>query len=107
MIKNIFLVAFVFISSITLAGDISNCKLKETSQLISGKIIDKKSGEEIAGAEIKINDKIIFSDLNGNFSAIVPSSKTEASVTSISYNDTKINIDPYSYNTIVVELESK
>ena len=68
MIKNIFLVAFVFISSITLAGDISNGKVKETPQLISGKIIDKKSGEEIAGAEIKINDKIIFSDLNGNFS---------------------------------------
>jgi hypothetical protein len=107
MKKNIFLVVFVFISIITLAGDINNCKVNETTKLISGKIIDKKSGEEIAGAEIKINDKIIFSDLNGNFSAIVSSSKTEASVTSISYNDTKINIDPFSYNTIVVELESK
>ena len=107
MKKNIFLFTLVFISSITLAGDVNNSKGKETTKLVSGKVIDKKSGEEIAGAEIKINDKIIYSDLNGNFSTIVSSVNTEASVSSISYNDTKVNIDPFSYNTIVVELESK
>ena len=88
-------------------GDINNGKEKESTKLISGKVIDKNSGEEIAGAEIKINNKVIYSDLNGNFSAIIPSTKTEAFVTFVSYNNTKVNIDPFSYNTIVVELESK
>ncbi|MGZ4034526.1 MAG: hypothetical protein ACXVPU_11245 [Bacteroidia bacterium] len=107
MKKNILMIMLIFISGFTFAGDINNSKEKESTKLVSGKVIDKKSGEEIAGAEIKINDKIIYSDLNGNFSALIPTTKTEASITFISYNDTKINIDPFSYNTIVVELESK
>ena len=76
-------------------------------RLISGKVIDKKSGEEIAGAEIKIRDKVIYSDINGNFSVNIDAEKTEAEVKFVSYNDIKINIDPFSYNSIVVELESK
>lgn len=107
MKKNIFLFVLIVISNLALAGDINNSKEKESTKLISGKVIDKISGEEVAGAEIKINDKTIYSDLNGNFSAIVSTAKTEALVTSISYNNTKVNIDPFSYNQIVVELESK
>lgn len=107
MKKSIFLSIFILISSITFAGDITNTKEKGASRLVVGKVIDKISGEEVAGAEIKINDKIIYSDLNGNFSAMVTETKTEASVTSVSYNDTKINIDPFSFNTVLVELESK
>jgi hypothetical protein len=107
MKNSILFVALFFVANFTFAGDINNSKDKESTKLVSGKVIDKNSGEEIAGASIKINDKIIYSDLNGNFSAIIPSSKAEAVVTSISYIDTKVNIDPFSFITIVVELESK
>lgn len=107
MKRSLLILVIIFLGNIAFAGDINNSKDKDNSKLIYGKVIDKKSGEEIAGAEIKINDKIIYSDLNGNFSATIPVTKMEALVTSISYNDTKINIDPFSYNTIIVELEAK
>jgi hypothetical protein len=107
MKKNIFLLVLIVISNFAFAGDVNSTKEKESTKLISGKVVDKNSGEEIAGAEIKIKDKIIYSDLNGNFSAVVSIAKTEASITFVSYNDTKVNIDPFSYDQIVVELESK
>ena len=92
---------------IVIAGNGSNNKEKEDTKLISGKVIDKKSGEEIAGAEIKIDGKIIYTDLNGNFSTNINVLKTEAVVKYISYNDSKISIDSFSYSSIVVELEAK
>lgn len=82
-------------------------KESDNTKLVMGKVVDKQTGEEIAGAAIKINDKVIYTDLSGNFSAAINPSQAEATVTSISYNDTKVKIDPFSYNTLVVELESK
>jgi len=106
--KKIYLIiVIIFFGNLVFAGDTDKTKEKDNSKLIFGKIIDKKSGEEIAGAAVKIDDKIIYTDLNGNFSANISTKKTEAIITSISYNVTKVNIDPFSYNTIVVELESK
>jgi hypothetical protein len=82
-----------------------------TGKLITGKIIDKTSGEEIAGAEILIGEKKIYSDLEGNFSAIVSAnaltSKIEAAVNYISYNEACIQIDLYSYTPLIIEIVSK
>ncbi|MGQ0828277.1 MAG: carboxypeptidase-like regulatory domain-containing protein [Bacteroidota bacterium] len=106
--KKYILIAIMIVTGSTLiAGNIGKSKEKNETKLISGKVIDKVSGEEIAGAEVKIGDKIFHTDLNGNFSANIQTSKTEALVKYISYNDSKVNIAPFSYNTIVVELEAK
>jgi hypothetical protein len=82
-----------------------------SSKLITGKIIDKISGEEIAGAEIQIGEKKIYSDLEGNFSAIVSTDastyKIEAAVNYISYNEACVQIDLYSYKPLVIEIVSK
>jgi hypothetical protein len=82
-----------------------------STKLITGKVIDKTSGEEIAGAEILIGEKKIYSDLEGNFSAIIPTntvtSKIEAAVNYISYNEACIQIDLYSYTPLVIEIVSK
>lgn len=107
MKKYILLLIVVVTGNIVVAGDIVVSKEKNETKMISGKVIDKISGEEIAGAEVKIGDKIIHTDLNGNFSANIQTLKTEALVKFVSYNDSKINIDPFSYNSIVVELEAK
>jgi CarboxypepD_reg-like domain len=101
--------SIIFLISIVInvvAGDVKT-PIDKDSKLVYGKIVDKISGEEIAGAAIKINDQIVYSDLSGNFSISIPALKTEAVVTFVSYNDTKINIDNFSYTAIVVELESK
>ena len=89
------------------AGNGIDNKDATNTKLVSGKVVDKISGEEIAGAEIKIADKIVYTDLNGNFTASINVVKTEVVVSFISYNDTKVNIDPFSYSSLVVELESK
>ena len=107
MKRSILILVVSLITNLVVAGNGIDNKDATNAKLVSGKVIDKISGEEIAGAEIKIADKIVYSDLNGNFSANINVVKTEALVTFISYNDTKINIDPFSYSTIVVELESK
>lgn len=97
----------IIIGNIVIAGNGNNKSEKDNTKLISGKVIDKISGEEIVGAEIKIDNKIIYTDLNGNFLASINSTKTEALVTFVSYNDAIVNIKPFSYTAIVIELESK
>jgi len=97
----------ILLTSIAIAGNNNNTKEKENTKLISGKVIDKVSGEEIAGAEIKIDNKVIYTDLNGNFLASINSTKTEAFITFVSYNDVKVNIESFSYTSIIIELESK
>lgn len=107
MKKSILILVVSLITNLVVAGNGIDNKDATNTKLVSGKVIDKISGEEIAGAEIKIADKIIYSDLNGNFSATINVVKTEVLVSFVSYNDTKVNIEPFSYNTLVVELESK
>ena len=107
MKRFILIITIIITGNTLIAGNVNKNDGKNDTKIISGKVIDKKSGEEIAGAEVKIGDKIIYTDLNGNFSASISASKTEALVKFISYNDFKINIDPFSYTTIVVELEAK
>ncbi len=107
MKKSIFIILISLITSLAFAGSINNDKEKVSTKLVSGKVVDKVTGEEIAGAQVKIADKIVYSDFNGNFSATIFTTKTEVVVTSISYNGSKLNIDPFSYEQIVVELESK
>lgn len=97
----------ILLGSFVIAGNSHSIDKKDNTKLISGKVIDKISGEEIAGAEIKIDNKVIYTDLNGNFLASIKSTKTEAFVTFVSYNDAKVNIEPFSYNAIIIELESK
>ena len=102
--KQVFLtLTFVFAVIIAFAGNNTDSE-KNNTRLISGKVIDKVSGEEIAGAEIKLGDKIIYTDLNGNFSANININKPELIVKYISYNDTKITVDTFSYNALVIEL---
>ena len=105
--KQYFLTLILFFSAmIAFAGNITDNEKSET-RLISGKVIDKVSGEEIAGAEIKLGDKIIYTDLNGNFSANINTNKPELVVKYISYNDAKIIVDSFYYTTLVIELASE
>lgn len=106
MKKHILTFIILLTGLIAIAGNNTNDKEKSSTQLVSGKVIDKVSGEEIAGAEIKLGDKIIYTDLNGNFSTSININNPELTVSSISYNDIKITINSFSYDTIIIELAS-
>jgi hypothetical protein len=105
------LVIFLITNSIQAGNSPVSFTTAASSKLITGKIIDKISGEEIAGAEIQIGEKKIYSDLEGNFSAIVSTDastgKIEAAVNYISYNEACVQIDLYSYKPLVIEIVSK
>jgi len=107
MKRGILILVVSLITNLVVAGNGIDNKNATNTKLVSGKVIDKISGEEIAGAEIKIDGTVVYSDLNGNFSVNMNVAKTEVVVSFVSYNDTKVNIEPFSYNTLVVELESK
>ena len=107
MKRSILILLVSLITNLVVAGNGIDNKNVTSTKLVSGKVVDKISGEEIAGAEIKIADNIVYSDLNGNFSANILVVKSEVVVTFISYNDTKVNIDPFSYKSILIELQSK
>jgi ATP-dependent Zn protease len=106
MKKHYLTFAFFIVTLVAFAGNYTDNE-KNKTRLISGKVIDKVSGEEIAGAEIKLGDKIIYTDLNGNFSTTINTNKPELIVKFISYNDTKITVDTFSYNSLVIELASE
>ncbi len=105
MKKSLITFIFIIIGTIAIAGDKN--KSAESIKVVQGKVVDKISGEEIAGAEIKLsNDVVVYSDLNGNFSACITEEKSNAVVTFISYSSTNVILDPFSYTPVVIELES-
>lgn len=83
-------------------------KDNESKRLIAGKVVDKNSGEEIVGAEIKIENTTIYTDLNGNFLTSIPSQTIIARVSSVSYNESVITVESTHFTgELVIALESK
>lgn len=112
MIKHFLILIALLVGNYGFAGTIpAGSPNRLTTKLITGKIIDKVSGEEIAGAEIQIGEKKVYSDLDGNFSAVISTdavtSKVEAAVNYISYNEACVTIDLFSYTPLVIEIVSK
>lgn len=106
--KKVILTGLVLIISVfVFAGIPSVNNNKDATVLVSGKVIDKNSGEEITGAQITIDSKIIYSDLDGNFSALININNTNAEIKYVSYKDTQVKINPFAYNTLTIELASK
>ena len=97
----------VLIVSASIAGNGNLPIDKEPTRLVTGKVIDKSSGEELAGAEIKIADKVIYTDLNGNFITTIPVNTEAAIISFVSYNPTTVTFDPHSYGEMLATLEAK
>ena len=108
--KRIILFALLILTSnnISLAGNGENKDVKgkesNNSKIISGKVVDVNSKEEIAGAEIIISNQKVYTDLSGNFSVVISTLTTEATVKYISYKDSNIKVDPFSYSSLVIEI---
>lgn len=107
MKKYIFAV-ITFLSIALNAVSSNGNKDNESKRLIAGKVIDKNSGEEIVGAEIKIENTTIYTDLNGNFLTSIPSKTIIAKISSVSYNESVVTVEStYFTGELVIALESK
>lgn len=109
---SLFLATILFLSfaSSSFAGE----KGKESSSAaavnISGKVIDVKTGEALAGVMVKIEDMNLtsYSDLDGNFEikGLVPG-KYNLTTSLISYEPAKMDVEATSSaNRLKVSLET-
>lgn len=78
---------------------------------MSGKIIDKVSGETLAGVMVALDgtDKKVFSDFDGNFSfeEVTPGEYTiSCSLISYKENEVKVDLNKTSEKQLKVELET-
>lgn len=75
---------------------------------IAGKITDIITAETLAGACITYNGQKIYSDLEGNFliKNFVPTSK-EITISLISYEDKKIEIESDEASTLKIKLKQR
>jgi hypothetical protein len=60
---------------------------------IKGTIVDHTTNENLAGVSININNKIIYTDLDGNFSTIVKKGHYILETNYISYENIKNEIE--------------
>lgn len=107
MKKFLFVFIILICTDAAFAGNPGSSNENTATKLVTGKVVDKNSGEEIAGAEITIGDKTIYSDLSGNFSISIPMAQQTAIVKFISYADAQVAIDPVSYAPLIIELSGK
>jgi len=80
---------------------------RSKTKTISGQVIDKVTGEVLAGVKIQLDksDNVVYTDFDGNFEIknIVPGDHKIKS-TLISYSDTSIIVDCMSTNTVEIAL---
>jgi hypothetical protein len=105
--KQIVLILFACVGTQVMTAGNPESDNKSATRLVYGKVVDKQTGEELAGAEIKLNGQTVFADLNGKFTFTTTAEVTEASVSFVSYGEEKIKIDPHSYTELLVELSSR
>lgn len=114
--KNILiaLLAVIFSASVSVAGNTNpdNGKGSETSQnTIHGKVIDKNTGEALAGVRVMIegSDVCVYTDLDGNFS--LPNIKAgnyNLKVSMISYQEKvieNISLQPSTGEALNISLQ--
>lgn len=110
----ILLVSFL-VFSVSLANatneENGNAESAVMTTSVSGKVLDKITGEALAGVKITVNgtEKSVYSDFDGNFEINgVREGNVEIAASYISYKNTVelVNIDLTKSNTVDVKIES-
>ncbi|NQU33399.1 MAG: carboxypeptidase-like regulatory domain-containing protein [Bacteroidetes bacterium] len=96
--KALNLIAAILITSTIMFASNEKAPIAVTTT-ISGQILDKTTGEALAGVKIEFEETVIYSDLDGNFEInnVVPGTH-KINTSLISYNNTSIEVDCKSEN---------
>jgi len=95
--RTINFIILIFIASLVFsANNVKEKEEKTTTKSISGKVVDRLTGENLAGVKIEITntDIVVYSDFEGNFTIAIPSNNevAEVNISYISYENTKLNL---------------
>lgn len=73
---------------------------------IKGKVVDKSTGEALAGVSVKLDENtVVYTDFEGNFSINLTQPKAKICVSLISYATTEVEVKKSS-NQVKIELSS-
>jgi len=104
------LILAVLISTTTLFATIEKVPVAATTT-ISGQVVDKLTGEALAGVKISLNESetVVYSDLDGNFEIKnVKVGKNSIKTNLISYDMSSINIECTTVaKDVEIELDNK
>lgn len=111
--RSIFFIMFLLISVVMMANDGNGNKSGKSAATTSlaGKVIDKNSGEYLAGVAVKIegSDKVVYTDFDGNFEfASLKPGNYHVSTNMISYkeNSENVKISLKDENRVELKLET-
>lgn len=77
-----------------------------TVNIIKGKVVDKITGEALAGVSVKLNDNTtVYTDFEGNFTLNITQSRAKICLSLISYASTEVEINRNS-KEVKVELNA-
>jgi len=105
------LICFALVSSVFANNSNEEGKNTESPALttkVSGKVIDRTTGESLAGVKIKLanSENSVYTDFDGNFEITnVRPGKTEIVASYISYQETTETIDVTLGNTNALEVK--
>lgn len=96
-------ILFLIISFLFLTSSFS---LKNQNINVKGTVIDKKTNELLTGVSIKINDNIVYTDLNGNFSTTIKKGHHNIESNYISYNKYYETLEIRKDTNIIISIHS-
>jgi hypothetical protein len=107
--KKVSILFIGFMLSITLLAGNNNKEEKKTSSAIQGMVVDDE-GLPLIGAEIRMGDQLVRTDLEGHFQLTVSASgKEKISVNYISYEEKQIELaaEANASSPLLIQLDSK
>ncbi len=105
MKKLFLLIAVAFTFSFAYCGEGAEKKAAEKNLTFKGSVVDAKTGEELVGVAIMVDDQVVYTDFNGEFTAIKSDNKQNVITANyISYKSTSIDLDKLEKDSFVISM---
>ncbi len=109
--RSVLFMLFLVFSIAIMANDGSGNKSAKNTTNLAGKVIDKNSGEYLAGVAVKLegSDQVIYTDFDGNFefTSLKPGAyKISTNMISYKENTEKVKVNLADDNQIEFKLET-
>jgi len=102
----VLLVSVLGLSTVFASEDKNNNETRKAKTMqVDGTVIDATTGEALVGVAVSLegSDEVVYTDFDGNFSALVAGDKNAAVITFVSYKEKKATLVANEENKISIE----